>query len=123
MTNKEKMQAMLDGKVLECVDADGDRWTGWYDEEKDDFVEKMDGVEESSPFIILKGWQLPHEPRPMTREEVLGFVTNTPGVVIRVTGGELVPAQAVEFIYPVANYQWATIDKDGNIGEPREFVK
>ena len=62
--------------------------------------------------------------RIMTRNEILGFLEHTAGVVTRLNKGEWTLHQ--HFCYntlPVINYQWATIDEDGVIGEPQEFVK
>jgi hypothetical protein len=59
----------------------------------------------------------------MTRNEVLGFVTNTNGIVSRTsgTGQPWVPSSCNGYHLSIDNYQWATIDNKGNIGEPQKF--
>ena len=62
--------------------------------------------------------------RPMTRKEMLGFLANTPGLVTRTLNSEWHLPQCYGYeLIGINHYQWATIDADGNIGEPQEFEK
>ena len=61
--------------------------------------------------------------RLMTRNEMLGFLSSTARVVVRTgTNAWQLPHGLSSNIDLIA-HQWATIDADGNIGEPQEFVK
>lgn len=69
--------------------------------------------------------------RPMTIKELLAFVEYTTGIVVRGNVGYVGEKtwttwknkQTFGYTRDVKEYQWATIDRDGNIGEPQEFVK
>ena len=63
------------------------------------------------------------EKRRMTRDEILGFLANTPGVLVRYRLGNWSLPAAMHGAESFVEYQWTTIDKDGIRGEPMEFEK
>ena len=68
--------------------------------------------------------EVPPEKHSMTRKEMLGFLANTPGLVTRTLNSEWHLPQCYGYeLIGINYYQWATIDADGNIGEPQEFEK
>ena len=62
---------------------------------------------------------------PMTRNEILAFLTHTPHIVVRVNNNAWQVPHGMSSDEPNGPliHQWATIDADGNIGDPQEFVK
>lgn len=58
--------------------------------------------------------------RAMTRNEVLGFISNTAGIVIRFETSPWSVGGAWNYDN-ICAYEWATIDAKGNIGEPHKF--
>lgn len=72
---------------------------------------------------VHDGWHRKPEPkmRPMTHDEILGFIAHTPNIVVNKGDSEWVPSQYHEFIYHSSKYRWAYIDEKGNIGEPHKF--
>ena len=60
--------------------------------------------------------------RLMTRNEVLGFVANTPGIVVKV-GSRPENLGTLSFDSEIQDYKWATITPEGVIGEWKKFEK
>lgn len=62
--------------------------------------------------------------RLMTREEVLGFIANTKGIVTRFGHGSrsswAIPDFGLNYDH-IDEYEWAEITKSGQIGDPRKF--
>ena len=65
-------------------------------------------------------WETPKKTRPMTRDEVLTFVTSMPGIVVSACESEWRPAQYYGFTGELRNYRWAYITKNG-IGQLNNF--
>ena len=61
--------------------------------------------------------------RPMTRNEMLGFLASTSRIVVRTGTNEWQLPHGLSSNIDLIAHQWATIDADGNIGEPQEFEK
>jgi hypothetical protein len=107
------VQALVDGKTIQC-------WRelagAWGDLEDTIF---------NGP---RKSYRVkPEEPkeRYMTREEVLGFVANyEPGLVIRDSDSNpwQLPGAYGFAEHEIHFYEWATIDRDGTVGEPHKFI-
>lgn len=123
MTKREMIEAVLAGKTV--VNVEGDYMV--YDEDEcPPFRYKYkDGTLASMGTTWDDNWHIamPPKKRPMTREEVLGFLANTPGIVVKNGGGANDWAIPCFWAYNVSidGYEWATIDAKGNIGEPHAF--
>ena len=121
MTKKEMAEAMLAGKTL--VTPYGS--IAYYDEGlAPPFRFRGFGDDASAPLVSwTRDWTIKpeHKKRPMTREEVMGFLTNTPGVVARLCEGPWSFIAAFDFDGAIQDYQWAIITFDGKIGEPHAF--
>lgn len=78
--------------------------------------EPMDSVWE------IEDWQILEEPktRPMTRNEVLGFLAHNNGVVVRLYGDWQLP-ERFSFGEVLDRYEYAHISEDGVIGEAKKF--
>lgn len=126
MTIQEKLRALADGKVL--VDDEGNE--AWLDEENESEPLRysyLRGRDEALDFETLAidnpPWRIkePKQTRPMTRDEILGFLANTSGIVVRCTptdSWEL--PESMSFLHSF-DYEWATISYEGVIGEPMRF--
>ena len=121
MTKREMAEAMLAGKTLVAKDL---IYTAkWTDEHGFTFV-YGDGTSETMKRGWDMDWTIQPEPRYMTRDEVLGFLANTPGIVVRYRHGNWVPKGYLPLSGPEVSkgdYEYATVDLDGNIGTPQEF--
>lgn len=126
MNREEAIRAMLDGKRVTCNAEDS---YCYYDDSKSRpfrYVVLCDGHNEEMALIWSEEkWELYEEPKPkkryMTREEVLGFVCNTPGIVIRYQEGRWEYPGEWSYI-DIKDYEYAYIDKSGNIGKPHKFM-
>ena len=120
MTKREMIEAVLAGKTV--VNDEGDYMV--YDEDEcPPFSYKYkDGTLVSMGNSWDDNWhiKMPPKKRPMTREEVLGFLANTRGIVVRRQGQDWLLGAGWAFI-DLREYRWATITPDGKIGEPHAF--
>lgn len=125
MTQKEMIEAMLAGKTL--VRDDGN-YKCWFDPDHEDgpFI-FQNGNNETECMLNawnLTDWKIQEEPkkRPMTRDEVLGFVTNTLGIVVMCKDdADSVGPWSFNYLSAIDRYRWAYITKDGKIGEWHRF--
>lgn len=102
------IQAYGEGKKIQCTGKGSD--SDWKDINCPEWLDDTD-------------YRIKPEPkrRPMTREEMLGFVAHHPHIVVReFAEGAWMSAQCLGFSHP-ANYKWATITESGEIGEPQKF--
>lgn len=79
---------------------------------------------ENPSFDLTSPYRIKPEPkmRPMTRDELLRFVTTTPGVVVRQYSGLVCPGQCHSFNNPdLGTYEWAQFQTDGTLGPWHKF--
>ena len=123
MTIREMIDAMLAGKTL--VRPNGAK--AYYDPDDAD----------CRPWVyvgfkkerMVNGWDYPDwsikpEPkkRPMTREEVIGFCINTPGIVVRFDKVEWGHPGMMDYSWTPNDYDWAIMNIKGRIiGGPHTF--
>jgi len=121
VTKREMAEAMmLHGKTLYNSVGDKAWWSndGGFNRKRSDsvFVLSMTGDAWDDD------WEIKPEPLFMTRDEVLGFLAHTPGIVVRYKGStKWAPSGMLGFHNDIRDYEYATVDLDGNYGEPQEF--
>ena len=102
------IEALAAGKTIQILDAGMD----WNDARELVFVD------------VPEHYRIKPDPktRPMTRNEVLGFLTNTRGIVTKYKNGEWQhPGVHRVPVFGSPEYVWAFITPDGVIGEPHRF--
>jgi hypothetical protein len=106
----EVMKAYAEGKVIQCNSGDGN----WRDNSSD--------LEFGFDWLHFD-YRIKPTPkkRLMTREEVLGFVANTPGIVASGTPYGFALANQFDYMNSIEQYKWATISPDGKLGEFQLF--
>jgi len=123
---KEMLDALLAGKTLR------NKWSGKF--------LYMDTEYRNGPFVCDTGngvivrmesswdewsqYEIDERPveRPMTRDEVLGFITNTPGVKVA-AGGTFHHPGMWDYRSPVSEYTYVIVDINGaTIDGPKRFV-
>jgi hypothetical protein len=117
MTKREMVEAMLAGKTLTAKYPDSEGY--WTEEYGPTFT--VCGPSGEVPFgsdCWDFDWTIKPEPkkRLMTRDEVLGFIANTPGLLVKREGNEYQPAsywgyhEGVEYdLYKIVDLQGNTI--------------
>ena len=121
MTKREMLEAVLAGEILVRTKNPDDKLIF---DEQEGFI-YHNGFEWQPAAVGVVNWEdwtIKEEPRYMTRDEVLGFLANTPGIVVRHKDNVMwrLPGRPI-FDNPIEEYEYATIDCDGNYGEPQEF--
>jgi len=123
MTIREMIDAMLAGKTL--IRPNGA--TAYYDPDDETCVPWV-YVGASMSLVsnawYYKDWSIKPEPkkRPMTREEIIGFCINTPGIVVRFDKGDWEHPGAMDYSGAPDDYDWAIMDIHGRIIDgPHKF--
>ena len=93
----------------------------YYDENSGMFKNDLGQIKNVNSLASYD-WQIYQEPktRPMTWNEILGFLANTKGIVVRFDGPWALPS-TYSFPFDGRFYEYAYIDEKGNIGEPKKF--
>lgn len=125
MTKREMIEAMLAGKKL--ITSYGS--IAYFDESKSGHCFMFQSNDHDRPPEPLMAWEsndwkIQEDPkkRPMTRDEVLGFLANNPYIVVRMDNDSW--SLSGQFYFHPENIEvceWATILRDGKIGEPHKF--
>lgn len=120
MNREEAIRAMLDGKKV-----NREYWGElfiYYNINRGVF-ESSQGEGVNVNDLTDSGWKIVPErkKRPMTRNEVLGFLANTSGIVVRIHKDEWRNSGYFYFDAKIKDYEYAYIDEKGNIGEPMKF--
>jgi len=122
MTIREMIDAMLAGETL--IRPNG--VTAYYDPDDTDFGPWVYVGWGKARMVVAwyyTDWSIKPEPkkRPMTREEIIGFCANTPGIVVRFDKGDWVLPRMISFSEDPSEYDWTTVDIHGHYGEPHKF--
>jgi len=122
MTIREMIDAMLAGETL--IRPTGA--TAYYDPDDEDF----------GPWVyvglakarMVDAWYYTYwsikpkaEPKPSPRDRMMGFCTNTPGIVVRFDKGDWEHPGAMDYSGTPDDYEWTTVDIYGHYGEPHKF--
>jgi len=124
MTTREMTEAMLAGETLESVDATATAYYDQNDFEHGPYVYQCGSNRQRLTTAWFTGnWHIKTkaDAPPSPRDRMIGFCSNTPGIVVRFHKAGWVQPGSLDFSATPYLYEWTTVDIYGHYGEPHKF--